>query len=388
MAELSFDNVLDASDVDNLFTEYNEDDSNINEESNEEQNESSEEDSDNEETDSHTTTEVDSQELFDEDEPESVGSEDEEDINQEMEDTIDENDGSPNVYSLLAKTFQEDGVFPDLDENIEVNDAESFKRLIDNQIREGIDNANKRMYDALNANVSTDVVKQYENTIRQLDAINEEHITSEDEQSSNLRKQLIYQDYLNRGYSQERAAREVKKSVDSGSDIEDAKDALESAKRFYNEQYNGIIEQHQQQNEIIKKQQQEEAKNLQDSILTDKQAFNDLIVNKTTRKAIYDNLTQPVYKDEETGNYLTAIQKYQKENKIDFLKNLGLVFTLTDGFKNMDGLVKNKVKKETSKAFKKLENTLKSSYRGGSGNLSLMTGVGDTDTSKGWSIDI
>lgn len=53
-----------------------------------------------------------------------------------------------------------------------------------------------------------------------------------------------------------------------------------------------------------------------------------------------------IYKDPETGEYYTAIQKYEKDNRVDFLKYLGLIFTLTDGFKSLDGLVKGKVKKE------------------------------------------
>ena len=34
---------------------------------------------------------------------------------------------------------------------------------------------------------------------------------------------IIFQDFLNRGYSKERAAREVQKSFNAGTDIDDAK---------------------------------------------------------------------------------------------------------------------------------------------------------------------
>ena len=43
---------------------------------------------------------------------------------------------------------------------------------------------------------------------------------------------------------------------------------------------------------------------------------------------------------------MTAIQKYERENSTDFLKYVGFLFTMTDGFKNLDGLVKSKVRKE------------------------------------------
>jgi len=78
-------------------------------------------------------------------------------------------------------------------------------------------------------------------------------------------------------------------------------------------------------------------------------------MTKQTRQKIYDNIAKPIYKDPETGNYYTALQKYQKENNNDFIKNMGIVYTLTDGFKNMDGLIKGKLNKEMKKGFKELE---------------------------------
>ena len=52
---------------------------------------------------------------------------------------------------------------------------------------------------------------------------------------------MIFQDFINRGYSKERASREVKKSLDSGTDIEDANEALKSNKEFFKDKYNELI---------------------------------------------------------------------------------------------------------------------------------------------------
>jgi hypothetical protein len=57
-----------------------------------------------------------------------------------------------------------------------------------------------------------------------------------------MRKQLIYQDFINRGYSQERASREVEKSINAGTDIEDAKEALEELKRYFKSSYEKEIQ--------------------------------------------------------------------------------------------------------------------------------------------------
>jgi hypothetical protein len=116
--------------------------------------------------------------------------------------------------------------------------------------------------------------------------------------------------------------------------------------------------------------------------------FGDLEVDEATRRKIYDNIAKPIYKDPESGEVLTAIQKYEMENRTEFLKNLGLVYTLTNGFKSLDGLVKNKVKKEVKKGFRELENTLNNTARTSDGNLNYASGVdSESFIGKGWTID-
>ena len=139
------------------------------------------------------------------------------------------------------------------------------------------------------------------------------------------------------------------------------------------------------------KERKEQAEKLKSSILNDKDVFGDLSIDKSTRQKIYDNIAKPVYKDPETGEYFTAIQKYEMENRTDFLKNIGLLFTLTNGFKNLDGLVKGKVEKEVKKGLRELEHTLNNTARTSDGNLKFVSGVDEDPESfigKDWKIDI
>lgn len=91
---------------------------------------------------------------------------------------------------------------------------------------------------------------------------------------------------------------------------------------------------------------------------------------------------KPVFKDPETGEMMTAIQKYESDNPNEFLKTLGLVYVLTDGFKNLDGLVAPKVKKEVGKGLKELERTINNTQRTSAGNLNFASGV---DGNSRWS---
>ena len=385
--ELSLDNILGAEEIENLFVE--DDETQDTPPANGEPPKKEEEPSKDKE---ETTEVVDVDNLFT-DTPESVGSGKEN--TEEKEDTTPKGDGtSPkNFYSSIAKALKEEGIFPDLDDEglSKVKDPEDFRDLIDQQIKASLDERQKRIDEALNAGVEPTEIRKYENTINFLDSIKEENISDEGDKGEKLRKDLIYQDFINRGYSKERAAREVQKSFNAGTDIDDAREALKSNIDYFRDKYDELVNDVKSEAEQEEKERKEQAEKLKSSILNDKDVFGDLSVDKSTRQKIYNNIAKPVYKDPETGEYFTAIQKYEMENRTDFLKNIGLLFTLTDGFKNLDGLVKGKVKKEVKKGLRELEHTLNNTARTSDGNLKFVSGVDEDPESfigKGWNLDV
>lgn len=382
--ELSLDNILGAEEIENLFVE----DEDTPPANGEPPKKEEEPDKDKEET----TEVVDVDNLFT-DTLESVGSGKEN--TEEKEDTTPKGDGtSPkNFYSSIAKALKEEGIFPDLDDEglSKVKDPEDLRDLIDQQIKAGLDERQKRIDEALNAGVEPTEIRKYENTINFLDSIKEDNISDEGDKGEKLRKDLIYQDFINRGYSKERAAREVQKSFNAGTDIDDAKEALKSNIDFFKDKYDELVNEAKSEAEQEEKERKEQDEKLKSSILNDKDVFGDLSIDKSTRQKIYDNIAKPVYKDPETGEYFTTIQKYEMENRTDFLKNIGLLFTLTDGFKNLDGLVKGKVKKEVRKGLRELEHTLNNTARTSDGNLKFVSGVDEDPESfigKGWNLDV
>ena len=385
--ELSLDNILGAEEIENLFVE-DEDTQDTPPANGEPPKKEEEPDKDKEET----TEVVDVDNLFT-DTPESVGSGKEN--TEEKEDTTPKGDGtSPkNFYSSIAKALKEEGIFPDLDDDglSKVKDPEDFRDLIDQQIKAGLDEKQKRIDEALSAGVEPTEIKKYENTIDFLDSIKEENISDEGDKGEKLRKDLIYKDFINRGYSKERAAREVQKSFNAGTDIDDAKEALKSNIDFFKDKYDELVNEAKSEAEQEEKERKEQAEKLKSSILDSKDVFGDLSIDKSTRQKIYDNIAKPIYKDPETGEYLTAIQKYEMENRTDFLKNIGLLFTLTDGFKSLDSLVKGKVKKEVKKGLRELEHTINNTARTSDGNLKFVSGVDEDPESfigKDWNLDI
>jgi len=380
--DLSLDNILTDEDISSLF-----EDDDIEGTTSDETDDNKTEKTDKEDKE---TTEVNVEELFTE--PESVGREN--NNKEEQEDTDSNNDGaSPNFFSSIAAALVDEGVFPDLNEDdiSQIKGPEEFRDLIDQQIKAGIEEANKRVLEALNAGLEPTEIQYYERAMSYLNSLDDETLEDESEKGETLRKTIIYQDFINRGFSKERAIKEVEKSFKAGTDIEDAKESLNGNKEFYEKQYDNLIKKGKEEEAKEARKQKEQAEELKKSILTEKKVFGDIEIDKNTRQRVYDNIAKPIYKDPDSGEFLTAIEKYRKENSTEFLKNLGLLFTLTDGFKNIDALVGGKVKKEVKKGLRELETKIRNTSTPSSGNLRFVNGgFNDKDSvfSKNFEIDI
>lgn len=387
--ELSTDNILGTDEIDDLFTNMDEDDTSS------DNNDTKDSDESNKDKKEKETTEVVNVDTLFTDKPESVGSGKDDDI-KGKEDTNPKGDGtSPKdiFYSSIAKALKEDGIFPDLDDKVteDIKKPEDLAKAINDQIQSKLDEKQKRIDEALNVGVEPSDIRRYENTLSYLNSLQDSTISDESEEGEKLRKQLIYQDFINRGYTKERAQREVQKSINIGTDVDDAMEALSGNKEFFQTEYDNLIKEAQEEDKKETQKRQEQAENLKKSILEDNKVFGEINVDATTRKKVYDNISKPIYKNPDTGELYTAIQKYERENRLDFLKNVGLIYTLTDGFKNLDGLVKNKVKKEVNKGLRELENTLNNTVRTSDGNLKFVSGVEDDPESfiqKGWDLDV
>lgn len=381
MEGLDMSNILSPDEVDNLFTDDGGEETQVIPP------EKQEEDKDNK-----TTTEipeVDPESLFDE--SESVGSE-KVDTKGKESTSSKETGASPktNFYSSIASALKEEGILSDLDDETlsKIESPEDFAEAMEAQLKAQLDERQKRIDEALQVGIEPDEVRKYEGTISYLNTITEDAIIDESAEGEKLRKQLIFQDFLNRGFSKERAQRETQKSISSGSDVEDAKEALASNKEYFKQEYDNIIAEAREAEEAEKARLKKEAADLKKSILEDKEVFEGLELDKTTREKVYNSISKPVYRDPETGEYLTAVQKYERDNRPDFLKKLGVLFTLTDGFTNLDKLVKPAVKKQVRKSLRELEHTINTTRRNTDGSLNFMSGVSDDSESKVSDYDI
>lgn len=396
MEALSFDNILGEQEIETLFTDS--EDNEVPEEptKNEEEEEVETPDSDpkKQKEKDNTTEDVDPENLFEDKAPESVGSGKD---NEGKEGTTPDNDAdgtSPNnFYSSIANACAVDGIFPNLDDETikKAVDAESFSNLIEAEINARFDEKQKRISQALENGVDPTDIKKYESTLNYINTITDAAIAEESEKGEQLRYNLIYQDFINKGMTPDKAKKFADRTVDAGTDVEDAKEALLSNKEFFSNAYNKMLQEAQQKADEDKAEREKNAKELEKSLMKDKQLFGDMEISNDIRKKAFDSVSKPVYKDPETGDYMTAIQKYESEHRADFLKYTGLIFAMTNGFKDFDSFAKGKVKKEVKKGLRELEQTLNNTRRNNDGSLRMVTNQKDDPNSfisKGMKLDL
>ena len=394
MEGLSFDNIMGEQEIETLFTDPEEDTSPETPE-NEEKEPS---DAEGEDKENNNTTEVVDPESLFEDEgketPESVGSG--KDNKEGKEDTAPDEDSdgtSPdNFYSSIANALAVDGIFPNLDEETvkKAVDAETFSDLIEQEIQARLDEKQQRVSKALENGVEPTDIKKYEGTLNYINTITDAALAEESEKGEQLRYNLIYQDFINKGMSPEKAKKYTDRTVDAGTDVEDAKEALQSNKEFFTNAYNNLLNDAQQKADEEKAERTKQAKQLETSLMKDKQLLGDMEIDNGIRKKAFELISKPVYKDPETGQYMTALQKYEMEHRSDFLKYTGLVFAMTNGFKDFDSFAKGKVKKEVRKGLKELEQKLNNTRRNSDGSLKMVTNQRedpDSFISKGMRLD-
>lgn len=339
------------------------------------------------------TAEVDFSDLLG-NQPESVGSEGpSEGTGGTPESHNDTGTPYPNLFASFASALRDEGVFPDLsDESIKnVTDAASFKKLFDDEVSRSLNDRQKQLEKALNNGATSNELQQYQSALSISDFLNDKNtydtLVQEGKEGEDLRRKVMYQDYVNKGFTHERAVKLIEKSFADGADIDDAKESFQACKDFYSTQIedyqNGLKAREAERRAAEEKQ----YANLKKHILDTDSFFGGVQVDKNIRQKAYDAITKPVFKTED-GNYMTALQQYQYEHPAEFMEHVAMLYSLTDGFKNVDKLVKKQVKAGVKKGFEELANVLNTTRRNGDGTLNLANTSPDDSEREKWTLAI
>lgn len=382
MEGIGLDNMLGAADIEKMF-------SNPAGEPSEAQEDTDVETSEVEEG-KEETVEADFSDLLG-NEPESVGSEKESEGTGGTSESGDDSGTPSDLFSSIAEALRDEGVFPDLsDDTIKgIKDAAGIKKLFDDEAAKQLSERQQRLEKALNSGATTNEMQTYQGILSDLDILNSkeayETLSKEGEEGENFRKRLMYQDYVSRGMKHERAVKLIQKSLDDGTDIEDAKEAFNSYKEFCEGEVKRFQDDMDNREKSRKDQEAKQLESLKKHILDTENFYGGVQVDKSVRQKAYESVTKPVYKDEQ-GNYLTALQQYQREHPMEFMENVAMLYALTDNFKSVDKLVKKQVQKKTKGVYDRIGNILNNTRRNGDGTLNFANTSPDESEREKWTL--
>lgn len=213
------------------------------------------------------------------------------------------------------------------------------------------ENSYRQALEAVKAGVPIDQVLGRQANVEKYSSIDETSIEADDAQGEAIRKQILTESFIAKGFSQEKAERFVKRSFDAGEDIEDAKDALGELKTVEQK----ALQQMQEQAVQREKQQREAtAKMLKEAENTINEAKEIIPGKKLTpsrRKALYDGMTKGV--DVVNGRQVDIINKYLIDGGLDARIFLSNIILEMDYGNKKEALSVAKARKRATSAFEK-----------------------------------
>lgn len=296
-----------------------------------------------------------------------------------------------NVISSFAKAMRADGYLQNLkDEDLEnITDAHSMAEAIKKEVEAQLSQEQLRIKQALDGGANADEINQYHTALENLNNLTDEIVTADNEQSKNLRMNLIYRDFLNKGIAEEKAKQLTLRSVEAGTDKDDALDALQANKDYFQEKYDNLLKGAEDKQNAAKNEIKKQAEELKAALLDSEEVFKGFKLDSKTRQKAYDAVTKPVYRTQD-GRQLTAIQKYAEEHPVEFRKALGTYFVLTNSFQGIGELLNKEVRKQVQSHLNRFDENLHSRPSGG--NMVYMEGDRGGASSEslldgGWLLD-
>lgn len=270
---------------------------------------------------------------------------------------------SPDLYKSLVTVLADEGVLSEVDSEKEIKSIDDVIELVKGEIKRqefsDLNDLQKEALEAYRAGIPVERFNKQKEVETRLNEIDEESIATDE----NLRKQLIFQEFKTKGFSDEKAAKLTKRSFEADEDVEDAKAALNSLKENLKEKFESEKLELEKERQKILKQEQERQTNIKNKVFGTDEIIKGYKINEGLKKKIFSEIYNPTNINPDNGKKENNLMKYQRENPEDFMHKLYYLWTATKGFENFEYFQN----KERSNGIKDLENALKQSshVRGG-----------------------
>lgn len=271
---------------------------------------------------------------------------------------VDEDDNSsPPLYKSFASLLHQEGIFSSVDSSKldEIKDISDIKALIDEEVENRkLKDFTPEQQEAIEAYKAGFTIEAFQNQKKaelELENITEDHISSNPE----LRRQIIYQDFVNQGFSEEKALKFTNRSFDIDEDVNDAKESLVNIKTSLKERFEQEKQYKLTQSQEAAKAEEKRIKELEASILNNEEPIKGIKVNEIARRDILNTMMKPVSRNPVTGVEENILMKTQREDP-EFSQKLYTTFALTKGFTDFSYFGKTSAKKVKDDFEKVLKN--------------------------------
>lgn len=296
------------------------------------------------------------------------------DEGEEEGEEIQEDDIVKNIINAFAK----EGVITADDEDLKkATSLEDLKNLVQKTIQKNefsdLNEEAKAAIEAIRKGVPIESVKATHNlevtlnNIKEDDFVASDNDTEEDlEQKATLRSNLIMRDLLNKNFSKEKAEKLLKRSIENGDDIDDAKEAHANLLAEVKARKAEDLRIANEQKERVEK----DRENLVKAIEETKEIIPGVKLTEEVKKYIKDGLTTPTGRTKD-GRLRTVISDKRDEDPVGF--NTKLLYYMKLGLFNKEPDLSTLKNSKVSSAVAELEKNLRNSggnHKGGRG-LSL-----------------
>lgn len=220
------------------------------------------------------------------------------------------------LYSNLAAEFKAKGVLPGLEDIKSIRSLEDLNKALQSEVNSRLDNEQATIKKALETGAPVGEVSQKMQAIQQLEGVTPEFL--EDEKNLAFRKEAIIQDFVEKGYGKERAEILAQRSIDAGTDVEDAKFAIKSIIEAEKKSLQSILD------EAAKKE-ADSLNDIKDYISKTPEVIPGIQLTDSQKDELYSQITTDL------GNKENAFMVAQKADPVGSRIKLEALFYLTKG---------------------------------------------------------
>tara|TARA_R110002020_G_scaffold100855_1_gene238041 strand:+ start:8891 stop:10039 length:1149 start_codon:yes stop_codon:yes gene_type:complete len=219
------------------------------------------------------------------------------------------------LYSNLAAEFKAKGVLPELDIT-KIKSLQDIEDAIQARVTNGLSDKQKAIDEASKVGAPITEVSEKINTIEKLKAVTPEYIR--DENNVEFRRTAIAQDFIEKGYGEERAKAMAQRSIDAGTDVEDAEFALKGLIKAEEDGLADIIQ-------TAKDKEADSLKDIKTYIADTQEVIPGFELTDSQKDELYNQITTDL------GGKDNAFMKAHKADPIGSRIKLEAIFFLTKG---------------------------------------------------------